>query len=95
MIEKAVMGRFGEGRAVLLVGEEERQVVVPRKSLPKGAKEGLWLKYEFKGLLNIDGCQALPSQSLITPACPIIPVQFIHKWYNRVQTERIWSGGVT
>ena len=49
MMEKAVIDRFEEGQAVLLVGEQERKLVVPRKSLPKGAKEGQWLKVELDG----------------------------------------------
>jgi len=48
MIEKAVIDRFEEGRAVLLVGEKEKKVIVPRKSLPRGAREGHWLKVEFE-----------------------------------------------
>ncbi|MFH0729366.1 MAG: DUF3006 domain-containing protein [Pseudomonadota bacterium] len=49
MIERAVIDRFEEERAVLLVGDQERQMVVLRKSLPKGAKESHWLKVEFEG----------------------------------------------
>ena len=49
MIEKAVIDRFEEDMAVLLVGEKERQVVIPRKSLPAGVKEGHWLKVELDG----------------------------------------------
>ena len=49
MIEKAVIDRFEEEQTVLLVGDDERQVVVPRKSLPKGAREGHWLKIELEG----------------------------------------------
>jgi hypothetical protein len=49
MIEKAVIDRFEGDVAVLLVGDKERQVVVPRKSLPAGVKEGHWLKVELDG----------------------------------------------
>ncbi len=49
MIEKAVIDRFEEDLAVLLVGDSERQVVVHRKSLPVRAKEGQWLKIELDG----------------------------------------------
>jgi len=49
MAEKAVVDRFEEGFAVLLVGDTQRLVNVPRKSLPKKAKEGSWLQVEFKG----------------------------------------------
>lgn len=49
MIEKAVIDRFEEDMAVLLVGEKERKVIAPRKNLPAGAKEGHWLKIEFDG----------------------------------------------
>lgn len=49
MIEKAVIDRFEDGFAVLLVGETNRLVNVPRKRLPKGVKEGTWLKVELEG----------------------------------------------
>ena len=49
MIEKAVIDRFEEDKAVLLVGDQERKLVVPRKSLPRGVKEGHWLKVEITG----------------------------------------------
>ncbi len=49
MIEKAVVDRFEDGQAVLLVGDQERRMVVPRKSLPRRVKEGHWLKVEVQG----------------------------------------------
>ena len=48
-MERAVIDRFEEGFAVLLVGESERRVVVPRKALPCGAREGHWLQIELAG----------------------------------------------
>jgi hypothetical protein len=47
MLEKAVIDRFEEDWAVLLIGEEERRVDVPRKNLPRGAREGHWLRVEL------------------------------------------------
>lgn len=55
--EKAVIDRIENGNlAVLLVGEEEKRLVVPRASLPQGAKEGDWLKAEIEGgkLLRVE-----------------------------------------
>jgi Protein of unknown function (DUF3006) len=49
MSEKAVIDRFEEGLAVLLIGEEARRLVVPRKDLPRGAKAGHWLQVEMEG----------------------------------------------
>ena len=49
MMEKAVIDRFEEGQAVLLVGEDERRINVPRKVLPRGAREGHWLQVELEG----------------------------------------------
>jgi len=46
---KAVIDRFEGNNAVLSVGEENRQIVVPRKSLPKGIREGVWLQVEVEG----------------------------------------------
>lgn len=49
MIEKGVIDRFEDGFAVFLIGENNRRVNVLRKQLPKGVKEGTWLKVEFEG----------------------------------------------
>ena len=51
MSEKAVIDRFEEGLAVLIICEAdaERQVNMPRKALPRGAKEGHWLQVEMEG----------------------------------------------
>ncbi len=42
---RAVLDRFEDDKAVLLVGDDERSVNWPRRLLPDGAKEGdvLWL----------------------------------------------------
>ncbi len=47
MIEKAVIDRFEGDWAVLLVGDREKKLVVPRTRLPRGAREGQWLKVEL------------------------------------------------
>lgn len=47
MTKKAVIDRFEEEWAVLLIGEEERHVDVPREELPPGAQEGHWLRVEL------------------------------------------------
>lgn len=49
MREKAVIDRFEDGWAVLLVGEEERRLNVPRNALPRGVRAGHWLQVEFDG----------------------------------------------
>ncbi|MFW6116301.1 MAG: DUF3006 domain-containing protein [bacterium] len=49
MSEKAVIDRFEEQWAVLLVGTNERRVNVPRQELPCGAREGHWLRVELDG----------------------------------------------
>jgi hypothetical protein len=46
---KAVIDRFEEDDAVLLVGEKEDVHIVPRSSLPHGAIAGLWLLVEVEG----------------------------------------------
>jgi hypothetical protein len=43
-MEKAVIDRFEEDKAVLLVGEKQIVTVVNRSALPTEAKEGTWLK---------------------------------------------------
>ena len=48
-MEKAVIDRFEEGWAILLVGEEERQLEIPRGELPQGAREGHWLQIKLCG----------------------------------------------
>jgi hypothetical protein len=49
MKTKAVIDRFEGNKAVLSVGEENKQMVVLRKSLPKGVREGVWLQVEIEG----------------------------------------------
>jgi len=49
MSEKAVIDRFEGEHAVLFLGEAEKQLIVPRKSLPRGAREGHWLQVEVEG----------------------------------------------
>ena len=40
---KAVIDRFEGDKAVVLIGEEQDRLVVPKVELPSGAKEGDWL----------------------------------------------------
>ena len=51
MSQKAVIDRFEGDFGIVIIGEEEgeRQVDVPRKALPKGAREGDWLQVEMHG----------------------------------------------
>ena len=49
MQTKAVIDRFEEDKAVLLVGDDSRPVVVTRKSLPRKVREGTWLKVDIEG----------------------------------------------
>jgi Protein of unknown function (DUF3006) len=46
MKTKAVIDRFEGDKAVLLVGDEQDRLVVPRASLPPGVKEGQWLQVD-------------------------------------------------
>jgi len=46
METKAVIDRFEGDKAVLLVGDEQDRLVVLRSFLPKGVKEGDWLKVD-------------------------------------------------
>ena len=54
-MESAVIDRFENGWAVLLVGEDERKLEVERTQLPSEAKEGDWLQVEIEGerLVNV------------------------------------------
>jgi Protein of unknown function (DUF3006) len=45
---KAVIDRFEGNLAVLLLNEGQEQLIVPRKSLPRGVKEGHWLQVEIE-----------------------------------------------
>lgn len=45
---KAVIDRFEGDFAVVLFGDEEIKVDIPRQLLPKGAKEGSWLRVSFE-----------------------------------------------
>ncbi len=59
MEEKAVIDRIEEGKhAVLLVGEDERELVVPVERLPAGVGAGAWLRVRIEGedltILGVD-----------------------------------------
>ena len=45
---KAVIDRFEGNFAVLLIGEAELKVDLPKALLPAGAKEGSWLSVDLK-----------------------------------------------
>lgn len=45
---KAVIDRFEGDYAVVLFGDEEIKADIPKKLLPKGSKEGSWLKINFE-----------------------------------------------
>ena len=48
--EQAVIDRIEDGQhAVLLVGEEEREQIVPVAALPPESKPGSWLRVRFEG----------------------------------------------
>jgi hypothetical protein len=50
MEEKAVVDRIEDDQlAVLLVGERERELVVPAERLPAGATAGTWLRVRLEG----------------------------------------------
>ena len=48
MKNKAVIDRFEEGIAVLIVGVDERRMEVHRRLLPRQVKEGHWLQVEIE-----------------------------------------------
>ena len=50
---KAVIDRFENEYAIILLGDDEIRVDFPRQLLPKGAKEGSWLNVIFE--LDIEG----------------------------------------
>ncbi len=45
---KAVIDRFEQSYAVVLVGDEEIRVDIPTKLLPPGTHEGSWLNIRFE-----------------------------------------------
>ena len=45
---KAVIDRFEGEYAIVLFGEDEIKVDIPKVSLPEGSKEGSWLKVSFE-----------------------------------------------
>ncbi len=45
---KAIIDRFEGEYAVVFVGAEEVKLDIPRELLPKGVKEGSWLKISFE-----------------------------------------------
>jgi hypothetical protein len=53
---KAVIDRFEEEYAVVLFGDDEIKVDIPRRLLPEGVQEGSWLKVSF--VLDMEGTLA-------------------------------------
>ena len=45
---KAIIDRFEGDYAVVLFGDEEIKVDMPKKLLPPGTREGSWLKVSFE-----------------------------------------------
>ncbi len=45
---KAVIDRFEGDHAIVLFGDEETKVDIPRQLLPLGVKEGDWLNVSFE-----------------------------------------------
>ena len=50
---KAVIDRFEGDYAIVLFGEDEIKVDMPKILLPEGAKEGSWLNINFE--LDVEG----------------------------------------
>ncbi len=50
---KAVIDKFEGEYAIVLFGEDEVKVDIPKILLPEGAKEGSWLNVNFE--LDIEG----------------------------------------
>jgi hypothetical protein len=49
MRQKAVIDRIVDGQhAVVLVGEEEREIILPVEQLPAGIGAGIWLQVELE-----------------------------------------------
>ncbi|GGK36503.1 hypothetical protein GCM10010965_31810 [Caldalkalibacillus thermarum] len=47
-MEKGVIDRIVDNKhAVILIGDDEREIIIPSHLLPSGAKEGTWLKVTF------------------------------------------------
>jgi hypothetical protein len=63
-MEKAVVDRIIGQMAVLLVGDEEEEIVLPLSLLPQGIGEGGWLQLERKGkqVINIRADQEMTAQ---------------------------------
>jgi hypothetical protein len=56
-VEKAVVDRIVDGKyAVLLVGDQEIEKMIPSSKLPEGVTEGTWIRVEFNGddLLSLE-----------------------------------------
>lgn len=53
--QSAVIDRIVDGtHAVLLVGPDEVERIVPRRTLPADVREGTWLKVRFRGDCLVD-----------------------------------------
>ena len=48
-MERAVIDRVEEGLAILLIGADEKELLVPLRDLPEGAGPGVWLRVTVEG----------------------------------------------
>jgi hypothetical protein len=64
MTIKATIDRFEEGKAVLVVGENEDEYIVPHISLLHGVMQGSWLliKVEDDCITNVDVGEQKPAK---------------------------------
>jgi hypothetical protein len=53
--DKAVIDRIEDGKyAVLLVGKEEKEKIIPIEALPAGTREGSWVIMHMDGTISPD-----------------------------------------
>ena len=47
MYKKGVLEKITNTKALLLVGKEEKELIIPKNKLPKGVQIGDWLKLKL------------------------------------------------
>ena len=79
-MERAVIDRIEGELAVLLVGDDEKEFLLPLQDLPSGSEPGVWLK------ITLDGARV--TQAVVDPETTRTRRSRIQEIMNRLLGKR-------